>query len=349
MKYLGGSTANTKDVVTQDQIVGIANFTYTLNIASPNATVPVIGLGVVSIATNADLAITPKGTGAITAQVADSTSTGGNKRGGGAVDLQTTRTAATSVASGANSFTAGSNNTASATASIAMGLSNTASAIRSVALGASNTSSGQGAFTAGESNNATAADSIAIGNGNTASLNYSAALGGTGNMSNGMYSVVVGGTNGTNRGIAGVSSWASSGAALGRTQTEQFLLRVDTVGATPTRITTDGLTASSTNGPVLPNTSTYYCRIRISARNTTSGDSASWTGTALIHREANAASTVLIGTPVITQDYASASLATAAVAITADTTLGALAVTVTGIVATNIRWVAHVETLESTN
>jgi hypothetical protein len=318
MKYLGGSTANTKDVVTQDQIIGIANFTHTLNIASPNATVPVIGLGVVSTATNADLAITPKGTGAITAQVATSTAVGGNKRGLNALDLQTSRSGAAQVASGNYSVVMGQGCTASGANSTAVGYFCTSSGISSIALGDTCTASGT--------------DSVSMGVNNTAS---------------GSASTVYGGQYGTTRGITGATAWGSYSAALGQTQTGQFLLRADTVGATPTRVTETGGAASSNNGPVLPNTSTYYCRIRVLARNTTNGDSASWSGTALIHREANAASTVLIGTPVITQDYASASLVTAAVTISADTTLGALAVT--GIAATNIRWVAHVETLEATN
>jgi hypothetical protein len=329
-----GTITDPKSIVTQDQISGISNFTYTLNVSAPNATVPVVGLGVVSSATNADLTITPKGTGAITAQIADSTVTGGNKRGAGAVDLQASRTAATQVASATSSVAMGSRNTASGANAIAMGNNNVASNTSPVAMGTGNIASGGYAIAMGNGNTASGANAVAIGAANTAS---------------GDYSSVVGGVYGTTRAITGASAWASNGSVLGRTQTEQFLLRVDTAGATATRVTTDGLTASSTNGPVLPNTSTYYCRMRISARNTTNGDSASWNGTALIHREANAASTVLIGTPVIAQDYASASLVTAAVAITADTTLGALAVTVTGLASTNIRWVAHVESLEATN
>ena len=60
--------------------------------------------------------------------IADSTSTGGNARGTGAVDLQTSRTAAAQVASGIYSFCQGYDNNASGAYSFASGYNSTASA-----------------------------------------------------------------------------------------------------------------------------------------------------------------------------------------------------------------------------
>lgn len=77
-------------------------------------------------ADNINLVLSPSGTGAIMAQLPDGTTTGGNARGAGAVDLQRSRTAATQVASGDESFCAGKNNTASAAKSIAFGDSSAA-------------------------------------------------------------------------------------------------------------------------------------------------------------------------------------------------------------------------------
>jgi hypothetical protein len=64
-------------------------------------------------ATNSDLVLTPKGTGAfILGPKPDGTATGGNARGNNAIDLQVSRTLNTQVALGANSFIgSGTNNT----------------------------------------------------------------------------------------------------------------------------------------------------------------------------------------------------------------------------------------------
>ena len=75
-------------------------------------------------ATNSDLVLTPKGTGAfILGPKPDGTATGGNARGANAVDFQTTtRGNANQVASGTSSFIGGgSTNRASATRSIVLG------------------------------------------------------------------------------------------------------------------------------------------------------------------------------------------------------------------------------------
>jgi len=132
--------------------------------------------------TNIGLALVPKGSGAITAQIPDGTATGGNARGANAVDLQLARLAATQVASGDNSFVVGSRSTASGPQSIAMGTSNstgtasiaigghpvfgvnTASGTGAAAVGGvGNTASGAYAFTTGDANRAEKHGSIAMG------------------------------------------------------------------------------------------------------------------------------------------------------------------------------------------
>ena len=60
---------------------GLTNFTEAESTASPNATVSVDSLTAAAAATNADVALVAKGTGATLAQVPDGTSAGGNKRG----------------------------------------------------------------------------------------------------------------------------------------------------------------------------------------------------------------------------------------------------------------------------
>jgi len=94
--------------------------------------------------TNIDLALQPKGTGALQAQATTSTTAGGNARGANAVDWQTSRSAASQVASGAYTTVVGGNgNTASGTYSVAGGFNNTTSGeVSFVGGGSTNTASG---------------------------------------------------------------------------------------------------------------------------------------------------------------------------------------------------------------
>jgi hypothetical protein len=126
-------------------------------------------------------------------------------------------------------------------------------------------------------------------------------------------------------------------------------LRIATTDATATVLTSNAAAAGITNQLILANnqamvvTGSIICRQSVAGSDKASG----WTFTAVIRRGANAASTALVAavTPIlVAQDV---SLATTVVAVTADTTNGGLAVTVTGIAATNLRWVATVQSTEA--
>jgi hypothetical protein len=111
--------------------------------------------------TNSALVLTPKGNGAfILGPKPDGTTTGGNARGARAVDLQILRTfSASTVASGADSFVAGGqNSTASNTGSIALGTYCSASGPQSVVIG------GNGSFPT----QATTSHAIALASGSSA-------------------------------------------------------------------------------------------------------------------------------------------------------------------------------------
>ncbi len=84
-----------------------------------------------------------------------SSTTNGNARGSGSVDLQSVRSAATQVVSGSQSIAAGN--------------SNTVSSSQSAAFGNNNTASGTASFTAGANNSVSSADGFALGSSNTAS------------------------------------------------------------------------------------------------------------------------------------------------------------------------------------
>ena len=90
------------------------HFSEQQNSSSPNNTVPVNALSAIGTETNIDVALLPKGSGAILADIPDGLTPGGNKRGSLAVDLQMSRLGGTAVASGNYSaLIGGRHNTAS--------------------------------------------------------------------------------------------------------------------------------------------------------------------------------------------------------------------------------------------
>jgi hypothetical protein len=105
--------------------------------ASPNATVNHLSMQATGDTTNVSVSIVPKGAGSFSLAVPDGTATGGNVRGTNAIDLQTTRAAATQVASGTRSVVIGARNTASGTDAVAVGFLSVASGTYSVAIGRS--------------------------------------------------------------------------------------------------------------------------------------------------------------------------------------------------------------------
>jgi len=221
---------------------GLTYFTEAQNTAAPNATVPVDSLTAVSAATNADFAIRPKGNGAILAAIPDNTTTGGNKRGTNAIDLQTTRTNADQVASGNNSIVIGSNSKASSANGVAIGVGAVSTAA-GIALqsngsitGGAATASGTGSFAVngGQATNlwsfamgrstASGVCSFAFGgyfSGNTASGDYGSLAIGEGNTAQGQSSVALGTASAATGAVSaaiGQSNTASgaNAAAIGR-------------------------------------------------------------------------------------------------------------------------------------
>ena len=111
--------------------------------AVPNTTTPVHRFAAIGADTNIDITISPKGNGAITANVADNGISGGNKRGNNAVDLQTFRDDKTQVASGNFSTVIGGNgNRAAGLNSIAGGVNSTAFGDNAIAFGNTNLANG---------------------------------------------------------------------------------------------------------------------------------------------------------------------------------------------------------------
>jgi hypothetical protein len=235
-----------------------------------------------------------------------------------------------------------------------------------VALGGAYASGGDSfAAAIGNNNSAYGAQgfsAVVLGNTSNATNSYSAALGSRGAISSATYSVVLGGIfceataeHSYAFGHRGLAAYAgkyaygvfSTGTA-GTTQGGYMVLTISTTDATATKLGSDGSAGGATNQVILANnqamvvTGSVLCRQKVANSDQASG----WTFSAVIRRGANAASTTLVAavTPIlVAQDV---SLAATALSITADTTNGGLAITVTGIAATNLRWLATVNSSE---
>ncbi len=203
---------------------GLSNFTEGVNTSSPNNTVNVTFLSANTSSTNGDFVITPKGNGAILADMPDNAVTGGDKRGQYSVDLQMSRSASNQVVSGNYSFAAGAanrvpgayatgigngcvasnnwstaigrSNTASGDSSLALGFNSTASHNRSIAIGETCTASGANAVSLGASSTASGSGSFTSGYLNNGTGSYSSAMG-YGNTSGGFSSLALGTSNST--------------------------------------------------------------------------------------------------------------------------------------------------------
>jgi hypothetical protein len=343
-------------IVTVGSVGGTTHFLETENITSPNATVPVDAFVATDASyTNIDVALVAKGTGATLAQIPDGTTTGGNKRGVGATDLQKSRSANTQVASGSNAVILGGiNNTSNSGSSfVGGGESNTASGSAAfVGGGVSNSaSSSRSVVVGGAENNCSAGWSfLGGGQNNTVSGQLAVVAGGFFNTANGYASFIGGGTYGSTRSIRGNHVFPACdspiASALGVTQSAILLLGRQTTDATATVLSSNNLAASNTNQVALPNNSAYFFKGSVIAGVTGGGNTKAWEFKGAIKRGANAAATSIVGSVINDVIASDAGASTWDITITADTTNGAIAVTVTGAASTTIRWVCKIETTE---
>lgn len=249
------------------------------------------------------------------------------------------------------------------------GSANRVSAAYATALGgANNNVSGNGATVGGRENTVSGRDALVGGYGHTVAGTYTSAsglsnigsgayalVGGRGNTASGESSFAVGrdnlasalGATASGRDAAarytyGRTIAATYFAAQGDAQTSDLLMRKQTTDATPAEMLVAGTARLS-----LPNDSTFAFRIMLVARRTDANDeSAAYEFKGCIDRNANAASTALVGS--VTKTVLAEDTAAWDADVTADTTNGALKLTVTGEAAKTINWVARVELVEVT-
>jgi hypothetical protein len=197
-----------------------------------------------------------------------------------------------------------------------------------VALGVGSTAFGVSSFAAGYNANATGNYSAAFNYGSSASAIYSVAFG---------------------NGYAREATKYAFGNGYAPNSVQFGLLMVigATTNATPLILTADFGAAGSSNQVVLPDASAFAFNILVVARQNSSGGTASaaWKIEGLIRRETGAATTTIVGTPTTTTI---SNVPGWSIAVSADTTNGALSVTATGAAATNIYWSAAATTNEVT-
>jgi len=285
-------------------------------------------------------------------------------------------------ASGANSIAIGQQAKASSSNAVSIGGMSGAPSLASnslaVAIGWA-TASGSGAFAVGNNSQATATQLNSVAISGNATATYSTAIGKSSDNANasasgsggiglsgalaqgqdslavlldarsvGANSVAIGSRARANE--IGKFAFANGRFSVaGDVQSGTFILRSDTTDATAEALTSNNSTAGTTNQVILPNNSAYSFSGTIIARQQASAgsDYASWEIKGALLRDANAASTVL-GNGIVNKLYATSGASAWAVALSADTTNGGLKVEVTGAAATNIRWVATVNTSEVT-
>ena len=279
--------------LTWDNLTGLSNITPALNTASPNATVNVSSLSATGGTTDVFFALSTSANGGIVqAAITDSTATGGNSRGTGAFDFQTSRTAATQVASGTYS-------------SIVGGYANTASASYALVIGGkSNTASASGSFVGGGELNSVSATNASIigGYSNSIGSNGVAAviLGGRANTIDAQGQTILGGYGGSANGVLNVAVFptanpigaSTSNALIGSGCVGSYYYNAN---AQPGYALIDSsASATASNQITLRTNSVYFVLITSALYETYYPYYTAKTGAALIRRGSTAASTTIV-------------------------------------------------------
>lgn len=335
---------------------------------------------------NVDIVLAVKGAGAIAATYGDNSVAGGQQRGDFAVDLQISRSNSAHVALGQNSVVAGGadntadnnfstvsggrNNSASGTDSCIGGGNTNIANTSAATVSGGNSNLASGAFSAvggGTLNTASGTDStIGGGKSNTATGNGATVAGGETNVATAGWSTVGGGNNNTVASTSGYGTvpGGSGGRAsasgqfayggygvlgiTGQGQWSRYLLTSkNATGTSPVRLyASGGSTATLSNHVYLSANSSIAFKGRVVGRRVTGNDTAVWEISGVLRKDASAASTVL-SAPTVTVINKDAGASTWDVALTADTTLGTLAVNVTGDAGTAINWIADIDATEN--
>lgn len=318
---------------------GLTNWTDGISTSAPNATVPAVSLTATNAATNVDAVLRPKGSGAILGNIPDNTTTGGNKRGGYAVDLQFIRSNADNVASGTYAVIPGGlDNKASGNYSFAMGNASQALNDCCISLGNGNYASTNYSVTIGGSSNTSNQQSAGVfcGQSNIASGLFAVVAGGQANTANGDGSFATGRTAHTNGCANSRAHGGGAGACI-----HEVPLRVQTTNATPTRLTSDGGAANNElNQFSIMGQGVYTGRLFVQAYCPATEDVKSWEFAGILVRtDQYNTCTLIAGNTAIAVGDSGAATSAWTVAIGVDNTgTHVLTVTATGEAGKTIKW-----------
>lgn len=335
----GGATAQSSAVIIDDSgnATGLGSVTCTAFAITQTTFTGRTLNRLLSDGANESVVIGPSGTGYLSLLTPDGTTTGGNQRGDRAVCLNTSLASAANVASGAGAFACGADARASGAGSFAFGNA-----------GASTIASGAGSIAMGQGVTSSGINSVALGGYSTASGNYGAIALGYACTAGGNSSCAIGDRSSAY--LSGMMATASGRfAANGDAQTAVLVARNTTSNATPTNLFLDGSSARV----VVPANSSGVAMITVVARTNTAGDNHMTWRRRVNWERGVAVGTVSIDVETVGTDRGYTGGAWGAgpawsIAITADTTNGAIDISVTGAAATNIRWVASIEWVETT-
>jgi hypothetical protein len=309
--FVRAASGATFKLATTDSDATIVNFTTNITagtLLTGHSVQVNVTLSENTTESNSSLVLTPKGTGAfIVGLKPTGDAATGNARGTNAVDLQTLRTAATQVASGANS--------------VAIGTIVTASGAQAVAIGRFALATGVQSYVLGTSSSASAVGAMALQEENTASSTYSIAIGGRGEA---------------NR-LGMLSHSAGRFAANGDAQRARFVLRNKTTTNAAVELFLDGSATRLT----IPSGKVLGLTINITGIKSDGTAVAHYLRQYALKNVAGTTTEVYAPVTIGTDNAAGTSIA-----LSANDTNDALKVEVTGIAAETWRWVASVDAVE---
>jgi hypothetical protein len=209
---------------------------------------------------------------------------------------------------------------------VAIGYSTSAAQVASLALGYDSTGNGSYGVAIGYQANCAAEKSVALGDNTQTSATNSFAFGKQSKTQ-----------------VLGKYAYASGQfAAAGDAQGGQFVLRADTTDATATVLTTNNSAAGSDDQIVAASDTCITFDGTITAMQNGAQAYASWRIEGLLVNDGGTTTLANSATTVIQN------LSSWGMALTADNTNNALAITCTGEASHNIRWVANIRTTEVT-
>jgi len=323
------------NLVIDDAGLGALEYwTENRNVTSPNATVPAHQFIVTGTETNIDAVISPKGSGAILAQVPDGTAAGGDKRGEYTVDLQMGRFLSSQVANSNYDIILGGDTNKTAIGythqTIVGGKGNTVIGSYSALIaGWYNTIRADYGVLGGGYSNIVYEDYGFVGGGYSNFVNgeYSSIVGGLENEISGDFSAISGGAQAKASQFAQQAHAGGRFASQGDAQRTELVFRRSITNSTGVPTYYELFLDNISERYVLPNYSAFNCFIQLTARQTNgSGILLHGLYSVAISRGANAASTSVWS--IVTLDESQSGTNIYLTSITGDTTNGSLLIRV---------------------